>query len=68
MMAAEIPAEEVRFELTGPFGPPVFKTGAFNRSATLPNIFPAYVHNAPDESGGVSEAGSIRTKCSSQNP
>jgi hypothetical protein len=27
-------AEEVRFELTRPFGPPVFKTGAINRSAT----------------------------------
>jgi hypothetical protein len=29
-------AEGVRFELTKPFGSPVFKTGAINRSATLP--------------------------------
>ena len=29
-------AEAVRFELTNPFGSPVFKTGAFNHSATLP--------------------------------
>ena len=29
-------AEGVRFELTGPFGPQVFKTSAINRSATLP--------------------------------
>lgn len=29
-------AEGVRFELTRPFGPPVFKTGAINRSATPP--------------------------------
>src|SRR5439155_4188840 len=29
-------AEGVRFELTRPFGLPVFKTGAFNRSATPP--------------------------------
>src|SRR5947207_8857660 len=28
--------EGVRFELTRPFGLPVFKTGAFNRSATPP--------------------------------
>ena len=26
----------MRFELTMPFGTPVFKTGAFNRSATAP--------------------------------
>src|SRR5205809_7856242 len=30
-------AEGVRFELTRPFGLPVFKTGAFNRSATPPD-------------------------------
>ena len=29
-------AEAVRFELTGPFEPPVFKTGAIDPSATLP--------------------------------
>jgi hypothetical protein len=29
-------AEGVRFELTKPFGSPVFKTGAINHSATLP--------------------------------
>jgi hypothetical protein len=29
-------AEAVRFELTGPCGPPVFKTGAIDHSATLP--------------------------------
>ena len=29
-------AEGVRFELTRPLGLPVFKTGAFNRSATPP--------------------------------
>ena len=29
-------AEAVRFELTDPFGPPVFKTGAIDRSATPP--------------------------------
>src|SRR5205807_4145129 len=32
-------AEGVRFELTRPFGLPVFKTGAFNRSATPPRKF-----------------------------
>ena len=35
----EIPvdlAEAVRFELTDPFEPPVFKTGAIDHSATLP--------------------------------
>ena len=31
-------AEAVRFELTNPFGSPVFKTGAFNHSATLPVV------------------------------
>ena len=31
-------AEEVRFELTAPFGTTVFKTAALNRSATLPNL------------------------------
>src|SRR5205807_5316032 len=31
-------AEGVRFELTRPFGLPVFKTGAINRSATPPEI------------------------------
>lgn len=30
-------AEGVRFELTRPFGLPVFKTGAINRSATPPD-------------------------------
>ena len=29
-------AEAVRFELTDPFEPPVFKTGAIDHSATLP--------------------------------
>ena len=29
-------AERMRFELMRPFGLPVFKTGAFNRSATSP--------------------------------
>lgn len=29
-------AEAMRFELMSPFEPPVFKTGAFNRSATPP--------------------------------
>jgi hypothetical protein len=31
-------AEGVRFELTRPFGLPVFKTGAINRSATPPGM------------------------------
>jgi hypothetical protein len=31
-------AEGVRFELTRPFGLPVFKTGAINRSATPPEL------------------------------
>ena len=31
-----VKAEGVRFELTRPFGLPVFKTGAINRSATPP--------------------------------
>jgi hypothetical protein len=31
-------AEGVRFELTRPFGLPVFKTSAINRSATPPVI------------------------------
>ena len=31
-------AEGVRFELTRPFGLPVFKTGAINHSATPPGI------------------------------
>ena len=31
-------AEGVRFELTRPFGLPVFKTGAINRSATPPKV------------------------------
>lgn len=30
-------AEAVRFELTDSFPSPVFKTGALNRSATLPH-------------------------------
>ena len=30
-------AEAVRFELTNPCGLPVFKTGAIDHSATLPN-------------------------------
>src|SRR5256886_2566923 len=33
-------AEGVRFELTRPFGLPVFKTGAINRSATPPGALP----------------------------
>lgn len=36
-------AEMVRFELTSPLGPPVFKTGAFNRSATSPRLRPLIV-------------------------
>ena len=32
-------AEGVRFELTRPFGLPVFKTGAINRSATPPETW-----------------------------
>ena len=32
-------AEGVRFELTRPFGLPVFKTGAINRSATPPENY-----------------------------
>ena len=32
----DVLAEGVRFELTRPFGLPVFKTGAINRSATPP--------------------------------
>src|SRR5438552_438549 len=35
----EAGAEGVRFELTRPFGLPVFKTGAINRSATPPNKY-----------------------------
>jgi hypothetical protein len=31
-------AEAVRFELTGPCEPPVFKTGAIDHSATLPGV------------------------------
>ena len=31
-------AEAVRFELTGPCEPPVFKTGAIDHSATLPAL------------------------------
>ncbi len=34
----DILAEAVRFELTGPFEPPVFKTGAIDHSATLPAV------------------------------
>ena len=37
-------AEGVRFELTKPFGSPVFKTGAINHSATLP-LYPKYHHS-----------------------
>src|SRR5439155_19885602 len=33
----KLDAEGVRFELTRPFGLPVFKTGAINRSATPPS-------------------------------
>ncbi len=33
-------AEEVGFEPTEPFDSAVFKTGAFNRSATLPKLVP----------------------------
>ncbi len=32
-------AEEVGFEPTVPCGTPVFKTGAFDRSATPPKLF-----------------------------
>jgi hypothetical protein len=35
---ANMEAEGVRFELTRPFGLPVFKTGAINRSATPPEL------------------------------
>ena len=35
-------AEGVRFELTRPFGLPVFKTGAINRSATPPENLVIY--------------------------
>ena len=35
-MGAEALAEEVRFELTEPFDPPVFKTGALSLYAILP--------------------------------
>ena len=34
-------AEVVRFELTGPFEPPVFKAGAFGHSAKLPKNYGA---------------------------
>jgi hypothetical protein len=37
--ATMILAEGVRFELTRPFGLPVFKTGAINRSATPPETW-----------------------------
>lgn len=37
-MVLFIMEEDVRFELTGPFGPLVFKTNAIGRSANLPNI------------------------------
>ena len=37
-MPVRLGPEGVRFELTRPFGLPVFKTGAFNRSATPPKI------------------------------
>jgi hypothetical protein len=36
--AVQSMAERVRFELTKPFGSPVFKTGAINRSATSPSL------------------------------
>jgi hypothetical protein len=47
-----IAAEGVRFELTRPFGPPVFKTGAINRSATPPQalrpiVAALYEHRKP---------------------
>ena len=35
---AHTSAEAVRFELTGPCEPPVFKTGAIDHSATLPGV------------------------------
>ena len=41
---ANMEAEGVRFELTRPFGLPVFKTGAINRSATPPES-----HNSRSE-------------------
>jgi hypothetical protein len=36
VFCTRVMAEGVRFELTKPFGSPVFKTGAINHSATLP--------------------------------
>ena len=36
VLGSTMEAEGVRFELTRPFGLPVFKTGAINRSATPP--------------------------------
>ncbi len=35
-------AEGVGFEPTGPFGPPVFKTGAIDHSATPPDLLPLF--------------------------
>ena len=39
-------AEGVRFELTRPFGLPVFKTGAINRSATPPGTRAVAIANS----------------------
>ncbi len=48
-------AEGVRFELTRPFGLPVFKTGAINRSATPPGKVrsPGLCHRSSFEQGGL---------------
>jgi len=40
-------AEAVRFELTGPCGPTVFKTVAIDHSATLPGVEAAIVATGP---------------------
>src|SRR5215467_10007669 len=48
-------AEGVRFELTRPFGLPVFKTGAINRSATPPGKVrsPGLCHRSSFQQGGL---------------
>src|SRR5207253_6209744 len=48
-------AEGVRFELTRPFGLPVFKTGAINRSATPPGKVRSreLCHRSSFEQGGL---------------
>jgi hypothetical protein len=54
-------AEGVRFELTRPFGLPVFKTGAINRSATPPSgaltVANSLLHNS--KSNQVAGAGDV---------